>query len=98
MKENLLELNSRGLAGRWPVILGGAALTRSYVEDDLADLFDGTVRYARDAFEGLALMEPLVAIARGADFDRSAHDVHTTCKGTVSTQSQRTRALLPHLT
>ena len=69
MKENLLELNSRGLAGRWPVILGGAALTRSYVEDDLADLFDGTVRYARDAFEGLALMEPLVAIARGADPD-----------------------------
>ncbi len=67
MKENLLELNSRGLAGRWPVILGGAALTRSYVEDDLADLFEGTVRYARDAFEGLALMEPLVAIARGAD-------------------------------
>ena len=66
MKDNLLELNSRGLAGRWPVLLGGAALTRSYVEDDLADLFDGTVRYARDAFEGLALMEPLVAIARGA--------------------------------
>lgn len=67
MKENLLELNSRGLAGRWPVLLGGAALTRAYVEDDLAGLFDGTVRYARDAFEGLALMEPLVAIARGAD-------------------------------
>ncbi len=67
MKENLLELNSRGLAGRWPVILGGAALTRAYVEEDLAELFDGTVRYARDAFEGLALMEPLVAVARGAD-------------------------------
>ena len=67
MKENLLELNSRGLAGRWPVILGGAALTRAYVEEDLAELFEGTVRYARDAFEGLALMEPLVAVARGAD-------------------------------
>ncbi|WP_344789806.1 methionine synthase [Gryllotalpicola daejeonensis] len=66
MKENLLELNQRGLAGRWPVLLGGAALTRAYVEDDLADLFEGTVRYARDAFEGLALMEPLVKIARGA--------------------------------
>lgn len=69
MKENLLELNSRGLATRWPVILGGAALTRTYVEDDLASLFDGQVRYARDAFEGLALMEPLVAIARGASPD-----------------------------
>ncbi|TFD65366.1 methionine synthase [Cryobacterium ruanii] len=67
MKENLLELESRGLAGRWPVLLGGAALTRSYVEDDLDSVFAGQVRYARDAFEGLALMEPLVAIARGAD-------------------------------
>lgn len=67
MKENLQELTARGLAQRWPVILGGAALTRPYVEDDLAGLFPGQVRYARDAFEGLALMEPLVAIARGAD-------------------------------
>ena len=67
MKENLLELNARGLAGRWPIILGGAALTRAFVEEDLAALFDGEVRYARDAFEGLALMEPLVAVARGAD-------------------------------
>ncbi|MBD3940336.1 methionine synthase [Microbacterium sp. NEAU-LLC] len=67
MKENLEELNSRGLGKKWPVILGGAALTRAYVEDDLAGLFDGEVRYARDAFEGLALMEPLVKIARGAD-------------------------------
>lgn len=67
MKENLEELTARGLAERWPVILGGAALTRAFVEDDLAGQFPGTVRYARDAFEGLALMEPLVAIARGAD-------------------------------
>lgn len=67
MKENLLELNARGLGTRWPVLLGGAALTRTYVEDDLAAIYDGEVRYARDAFEGLALMEPLVAIARGAD-------------------------------
>jgi 5-methyltetrahydrofolate--homocysteine methyltransferase len=67
MKENLQELTARGLGKRWPVLLGGAALTRTYVEDDLASLFDGEVRYARDAFEGLALMEPLVAISRGAD-------------------------------
>lgn len=67
MKENLLELESRGLADKWPILLGGAALTRSYVEDDLDSVFSGQVRYARDAFEGLALMEPLVAIARGAD-------------------------------
>ena len=69
MKENLAELTSRGLAGRWPVILGGAALTRSFVEEDLAELFPGVVRYAKDAFEGLDLMEPLVSIARGAHPD-----------------------------
>jgi 5-methyltetrahydrofolate--homocysteine methyltransferase len=69
MKENLQELTARGLGTKWPIILGGAALTRTFVEDDLASLFDGTVRYARDAFEGLALMEPLVAIARGAEPD-----------------------------
>ncbi len=65
MRDNLAELNSRGLAGRWPVMLGGAALTRSYVEQDLASLFDGEVRYARDAFEGLRLMDAMMAIKRG---------------------------------
>ncbi|MDP5025794.1 MAG: B12-binding domain-containing protein, partial [Aquiluna sp.] len=67
MKENLEELVSRGQDKRWPIILGGAALTRTFVEDDLASQFPGVVRYAKDAFEGLDLMEPLVAIARGAD-------------------------------
>ena len=57
MKDNLVELNNRGLAQRWPVVLGGAALTRAYVEQDLAEVYDGHVRYARDAFEGLRLMD-----------------------------------------
>ena len=57
MKENLEELNPRGVAARWPVLLGGAALTRAYVEQDLAEVYDGEVRYARDAFEGLRLMD-----------------------------------------
>jgi 5-methyltetrahydrofolate--homocysteine methyltransferase len=65
MKENLEELNSRGTAARWPVILGGAALTRAYVENDLAEIYRGEVRYARDAFEGLRLMDALVAVRRG---------------------------------
>ncbi|MGN6677178.1 MAG: dihydropteroate synthase, partial [Streptosporangiaceae bacterium] len=65
MRDNLAELNSRGMAERWPVLLGGAALTRSYVEQDLASLFDGEVRYARDAFEGLRLMDALMAVKRG---------------------------------
>ncbi|MFC0041079.1 methionine synthase [Actinomadura rayongensis] len=67
MKENLEELNARGLADRWPVLLGGAALTRAYVEQDLAELFDGEVRYARDAFEGLRLMDAFMAVKRGEE-------------------------------
>ena len=65
MKENLEELNSRGMSERWPVMLGGAALTRAYVEQDLAQLFGGEVRYARDAFEGLRLMDAVMAVKRG---------------------------------
>ena len=65
MKENLQELNSRGLADRFPVILGGAALTRSYVEDDLDEIYQSDVHYARDAFEGLRVMDTVMAIRRG---------------------------------
>jgi len=65
MRDNLAELNSRRLAGRWPVLLGGAALTRAYVEQDLAGLFEGQVRYARDAFEGLRLMDAFMSVKRG---------------------------------
>lgn len=65
MKENLEELNQRKLAADYPVILGGAALTRAYVEQDLHEIYEGEVRYARDAFEGLRLMDALVAVKRG---------------------------------
>ncbi|MEU6068198.1 methionine synthase [Streptomyces sp. NPDC047082] len=65
MKENLQELNQRGLAADYPVILGGAALTRAYVEQDLYELYEGEVRYARDAFEGLRLMDALIGVKRG---------------------------------
>ncbi|MEV6356345.1 methionine synthase [Streptomyces hydrogenans] len=65
MKENLQELNQRELAAKYPVILGGAALTRAYVEQDLHEIYQGEVRYARDAFEGLRLMDALVAVKRG---------------------------------
>jgi 5-methyltetrahydrofolate--homocysteine methyltransferase len=65
MKENLEELTSRGLDQKWPIVLGGAALTRAYVEQDLAGIFPGEVRYARDAFEGLSLMDSIMAVKRG---------------------------------
>ncbi len=55
MKENLEVLNERGIT--LPVILGGAALTRRYVEQDLRSVYRGSVHYANDAFDGLRLME-----------------------------------------
>ena len=65
MKENLLEMNARGLA-KIPVLLGGAALTRSYVEEDLRALYQGRVFYAQDAFEGLHIMQGLPDVADDA--------------------------------
>ena len=61
MRENLLEMSRRGLD--FPVLLGGAALTRRYVEEDCAAAYEaGRVAYARDAFDGLSLMD---AVSKG---------------------------------
>jgi len=62
MRENLEEMNRRGIST--PVILGGAALTRAYVEGDCRETYEGPLYYARDAFEGLEVMEKVV---RGAE-------------------------------
>src|SRR5918993_938085 len=74
MRENLLELNSRGLADEIPVILGGAALTRRYVERDLREIYEGRVFYGKDAFEGLHTMDKLMEMKRSGvedpDFGR----------------------------
>src|SRR5439155_8558728 len=58
MKENLEVMNERDI--KVPVVLGGAALTRRYVEDDLKSLYKGTLFYARDAFAGLHTMDKLM--------------------------------------
>jgi 5-methyltetrahydrofolate--homocysteine methyltransferase len=58
MRENLEELNARGLDA-YPVLLGGAALNRTYVEGDLRQLYKGRVFYCRDAFAGLRVMDQL---------------------------------------
>ncbi len=68
MRDNLEELNQRQLTSI-PVLLGGAALTRSYVERDLRDVYEGRVFYGKDAFEGLHVMDRLGAIRRGAEAD-----------------------------
>src|SRR6187401_1634880 len=54
MRENLEEMNRRGVTT--PVILGGAALTRAYVEEDCRRIYQGALYYAQDAFEGLDVM------------------------------------------
>lgn len=65
MKDNLAEMDRQGVGTRYPVLLGGAALTRAFVEHDLNEQFAGEVRYAKDAFEGLALMDAVMAVKRG---------------------------------
>ena len=59
MKENLELMQSRNI--RIPVVLGGAALTRKFVEKDLRALYEGNLAYAQDAFDGLHFMEKLKA-------------------------------------
>jgi len=59
MKENLEVMNERDI--KVPVVLGGAALTRRYVEDDLTSLYKGSLYYARDAFAGLHTMDKLMS-------------------------------------
>ncbi len=73
MRDNLELMNERGISV--PVVLGGAALTRRYVEDDLRTLYQGALFYARDAFDGLHTMDELTgsgSAARGKDEARSS--------------------------
>ena len=54
------------------MILGGAALNRRYVEQDLQAIYQGKVYYGEDAFEGLRVMDELAAKkvkASGAKLD-----------------------------
>jgi 5-methyltetrahydrofolate--homocysteine methyltransferase len=68
MRENLEELNNLGLS-ELPVLLGGAALTRRYVERDLREVYDGRLFYGRDAFEGLSTLDSLMTMKRSGEWD-----------------------------
>ncbi len=59
MKDNLEVLTEHGVTP--PIILGGAALTRAYVEQDLRKKYAGSLAYARDAFDGLKFMQQIEA-------------------------------------
>ena len=76
MKENLELMNERGI--KVPVVLGGAALTRRYVEDDLKSLYLGQLFYARDAFAGLHTMDRLVGETGDAKAEAAAAGAATT--------------------
>jgi len=66
MRENLVQMAERGL--NVPVLLGGAALTRDYVDSECQAVYAGPVLYAQDAFEGL---RHLNAITSGEPLARS---------------------------
>lgn len=91
MRDNLLELNAQGLSDI-PVLLGGAALTRSYVEQDLRKIYEGRVLYGKDAFEGLATLDTLMAIKKSGvddpDFGRKLGE-------RVIPRRERLRLILP---
>ena len=77
MRDNLQELNRLNVTT--PVILGGAALTRKYVEHDLRAIYRGPLFYGKDAFEGLRVMDAIstgqtskMLITTGVAEDRAA--------------------------
>ncbi len=70
MRDNLEVMNERGIAV--PVILGGAALNRRYVDSDLVPLYKGELFYARDAFDGLHTMDKLTGGGDASTIDKKA--------------------------
>ena len=92
MKENLEEINARGLADEYPVLLGGAALTRSYVENDLSETYEGDVHYARDAFEGLRLMDEIMATKRGEGPDPDSPEAIAAAEKAVERKARHDRS------
>src|SRR5205085_5512164 len=69
MRDNLELMNERGITV--PVVLGGAALTRRYVEDDLRSVYNGALFYAKDAFAGLHTMDELTGGAIREDVSQA---------------------------
>ncbi|HEY5010316.1 MAG TPA: B12-binding domain-containing protein, partial [Acidimicrobiales bacterium] len=68
MRENLELMNERGMS-HVPVLLGGAALTRTYVERDLRQVYGGRLFYGKDAFEGLRVLDRLGELRHGDEED-----------------------------
>jgi len=89
MRENLELMNELGMSNV-PVLLGGAALTRTYVERDLRTVYQGRVFYGKDAFEGLRVLDRLGEITKSGEdepnFGReiSERKVHRRSPGSIN--------------
>ncbi len=84
MRENLEEMTRQGI--KVPVMLGGAALTRRYVEEDCVKAYGcGRVAYARDAFDGLSLMDKVV----NGNFDGHLAALHAKNEGRVVNEKRK---------
>ncbi len=92
MRENLEELNARDLAAAYPVLLGGAALTRGYVEDDLRAIYDGEVFYCKDAFEGLRVLNTVMEARASGDGRTQLAERRERRKPTITRQQQEAPA------
>jgi 5-methyltetrahydrofolate--homocysteine methyltransferase len=85
MKDNLELMNERGITV--PVVLGGAALTRRYVDEDLKSLYKGQLFYARDAFAGLHTMDKLTG-GNGAAEVTGKHEAQITAKSEITDEAE----------
>ena len=86
MRENLEELNERGLADRCRCCSAARRSTRNYVEVDLREIYDGRVFYGKDAFEGLRTMDTLMEGKRTGSLDP---DVRTRARAAASCRRAR---------
>src|SRR5207249_12173868 len=88
MKENLEELNQRGITA--PVLVGGAALTRHYAETELRNSYEGRLYYGNDAFEGLRIMQA-IAEGRLGELDTEIDErVHKRAEGIEKAAARQT--------
>ena len=86
MEDNLKELNEKGV--KVPVILGGAALTRSYAEGHLRSVYEGDLLYAKDAFDGLSTMDA-IATGNTKELLDAAEDRQSSRKASVEKHAER---------
>ncbi len=81
MKANLVELQNRCIT--IPVLLGGAALQRRYVEEECQSVYNGPVFYAKDAFQGLNILKSLENLSTMREVNKEAK-AHQAIRGTES--------------